>query len=107
MYAKDVAKDGKRWRHVAKDGGGRSDCDWNLTRSPIDMLFYTIIKYLFHVIHQGSQIKSIQIEIGHQKNPRENTSSTLLGGFDETNQGGSSMSLRWEPAAFVFLVRFI
>ena len=50
-----------------KDGGGRLNCDWNLTRPPIDMLLCTIIKYFFRVMYQGSQIKSIQFEVGHQE----------------------------------------
>ncbi len=88
---------------MAKNGGGRFDCDWNFTRPPIDMHLSMIIKYFFHVIYRGFQIKSIQFEVGHQE-IRDIFSSFLLGGFDEINQGGLSTSLRWEPVEFVFLI---
>jgi len=68
------------WTSPCNDGGGRSDCDWILTRP-------FITKYFFRVIYQGSQIISIQLEGGHQKIRGRNSSSLSSSlSADLTNQ---------------------
>ena len=64
-------------------------------------------KHFFRVIYHGSQIISIQLEVGHQEIRGGTISSSgqsfefPLGGFDEPNQQGGQSTSPWEPVAFV------